>query len=84
MLWITRALLDNLIIAQPLNKFPASFEFENLLVFSPSHPNEVEIQPLGEPSCCDTEHRSTDNKRRDSHLCLDNVLLRSARQVLAC
>jgi hypothetical protein len=52
--------------------------------FKPSHPNEVEIQPLGEPSCCDTEHRSTDNKTRDSHLCLDSVLLRSARQVLAC
>jgi len=38
---ITRVLLDNLIIPQPLNKFPASFEFESLFVFSSSHLNEV-------------------------------------------
>ena len=40
MLCITRVLLGNLVIPQPLNKFPASFEFESLLVFSPSHLNE--------------------------------------------
>jgi len=41
MLWIPGVLLDSLIISQAVNKFPASFEFESLLVFSPSHPNEV-------------------------------------------